>query len=312
MNFQQLRSAREAARHEFNLTEVAQALHTSQPGVSRQIRELEEELGVDLFVRACKRLTGLTQPGREVLPIIERLLLEADNLLRASEDFAKQGNGTLTIVTTHAQARYSLPDAVQDFRARFGGVVLHLHQGSPAHVAQMLRSGEADIGIATDVLTQFDDLVALPCYRWTYSVVVPRGHPLAAIAPLTLEALAGFPLITYDRGYTGRAHIDDAFRQRNLTPSFTILAMNADVIKTYVEMGMGVGIVATMAYDEARDAGLVALDARHLFGSNTTHLAIRRGVLLRDFGYAFIETFAPTLVRQVVVSAQAAPHTPPA
>lgn len=304
MNFQQLRSVREAARRDFNLTEVAQALHTSQPGVSRQIRELEEELGVELFVRVGKRLTGMTAPGAHVLPIIERLLTEADNLKRAGDDFAQQNRGRLTIATTHVQARYTLPGAVHDFRARYGNVVLHLHQGSPAHVAQLLRSAEADIGIATDVLTHYDDLVVLPCYRWTYVAVVPSGHPLADGRPLTLEGLAEHPLITYDSGYTGRAHIDEAFRQRDLTPNFTILAMNTDVIKTYVEMGLGVGIVAAMAYDDARDPPLVALDARHLFEANTTHLAIRRGAYLRDFAYAFIETFAPPLTRAVVMQAQ--------
>ncbi len=303
MNFQQLRSVREAVRSGFNLTEVAHRLHTSQPGVSRQIRELEDELGVRIFVRSGKRLLGLTEPGEKVLPILERLLVEADNLRRAGEDFANEGRGTLTIATTHAQARYALPMVVRDFRVAHPDVVLHMHQGAPQHVGEMLRSGQADIGIATDLLTHFEDLVALPSYHWTYCVVVPRDHELADGQALTLERIAAHPLITYDVGYTGRAHIDEAFRERGLAPSFIILAMNADVIKTYVELGMGVGIVATMAHDDERDTALVSIDAGHLFEPNITHVAMRRGAYLREYAYAFIELFAPPLTRALVESA---------
>lgn len=300
MNFQQLRSVREAVRRGFNLTEVANSLHTSQPGVSRQIRELEEELGVDIFVRAGKRLTGLTPPGEAVLPIVERLLLEADNLRRAGEDYNRQDHGQLTIAATHSQARYALPTAVRDFRARHPKVQLNLHQGSPRQVAQMLIEGEADLGIATEALTQYESLVALPCYRWTHSVVVPPGHELLDGAPLTLERLAQYPLITYDAGYTGRTHIDEAFRKHGLAPQFVLTAMDADVIKTYVELGLGVGIVASIAYDEERDQHLRALDARHLFAVNMTRLALRRGTWLRAYVYDFIETFASPLTRPVV------------
>lgn len=303
MNFQQLRSVREAVRCEFNLTEVAHRLHTSQPGVSRQIRELEDELGVRIFARAGKRLLGLTEPGQKVLPIVERLLLDCDNLKRAGADFAQEGTGTLTIATTHAQARYALPTVVRDFRAAHPGVMLRIHQGPPQHVGRMLIEGEADIGIATDVLTHFDELLAMPSYRWTYSAVVLPGHPLADGQPLTLQRLAEHPLITYDAGYTGRAHIDEAFRAAGLNPSFVILAMNADVIKTYVELGMGVGIVATMAHDDARDTTLVSLDGGHLFEPNVTHVAVRRGAYLREYAYGFIELFAPPLTRQVVEAA---------
>lgn len=304
MNFQQLRSVREAVRRGFNLTEVANALHTSQPGVSRQIRELEEELGVELFVRAGKRLIGLTPPGRSVLPIVERLLLEAENLKRAGDSFAQEDRGSLTVVTTHVQARYRLPTAVQSFRQDFPRVVVHLHQGSPDNVAQRLLAGDADIGIATEVLPRYEDLVVLPCYQWSYRVLVPPGHPLTE-GPLTLARLADFPLVTYDGVYAGRAHIDRAFEAASLTPDFTILAMNADVIKTYVELGMGVGIVAEMAYEPARDAALVALDASALFEANTTHIAVRRGAYLREYAYSFIQTFAPELTRSVVRGAQA-------
>ncbi|MCR5866213.1 MAG: CysB family HTH-type transcriptional regulator [Aquincola tertiaricarbonis] len=303
MNFQQLRSVRETVRQGFNLTSVAEALHTSQPGVSRQIRELEEELGIELFVRAGKRLTGLTAPGATVLPIVERMLLEADNLRRAGEDFARAGRGTLTIAATHSQARYALPTAVRDFRRSHPDVTLHMHQGSPQQVAQMLLDGSADIGVATEALTQYDELVALPCYRWTHVVITPPGHPLAEGGALTLQSLAAHPLVTYEAGYTGRGHIDEAFARHGLSPQVVLTAMDADVIKTYVELGLGVGIVAAIAYDEDRDRHLTAIDARHLFAANMTRLAVRRGSFLRDYAYAFIETFAAPLGRAVVEQA---------
>ncbi|WP_119155994.1 CysB family HTH-type transcriptional regulator [Caldimonas tepidiphila] len=306
MNFQQLRSVREAVRRGFNLTEVAQALHTSQPGVSRQIRELEDELGVELFVRAGKRLTGLTQPGEQVLPIIERMLLDAENLRRAGEDYAQQSRGRLSIAATHSQARYALPPAVGDFRRQFPDVTLNLHQGTPDQIARMLLEGEADVGIATEALTRYEDLVALPCYRWTHCVIAPPGHPLLAAPALTLEALARHPIITYDAGYTGRAHIDEAFARHGLRPEIVLTALDADVIKTYVELGLGIGIVASIAYDESRDRGLVARDAGHLFAVNMTRLALRRGTWLRGYVYAFIESFAPPLTRKVVERAIAA------
>jgi LysR family cys regulon transcriptional activator len=310
MNFQQLRSVREAVRRGFNLTAVAEALHTSQPGVSRQIRELEDELGIEIFVRAGKRLTGLTPPGATVLPIVERLLQEAANLQRAGDDFAQQGRGALTIAATHSQARYALPAAVRDFRDSHGAVQFHLHQGSPQQVAQMLLDGSADIGIATEALAGYDELLALPCYRWTHTVVVPPGHVLADEAAagqtLSLQRLAQFPLITYETGYTGRAHIDEAFGKAGLVPEVVLVAMDADVIKTYVELGMGVGIVAAIAVDEARDQHLRAIDARHLFAANMTRLAIRRGSYLRDYVYDFITTFAPPLTRARVLAALSA------
>ncbi len=295
---------REVVRRGFNLTSVAEALHTSQPGVSRQIRELEDELGIEIFGRAGKRLTGLTPPGEIVLPIVERILLDAENLRRAGDDFARAGAGTLTIAATHSQARYALPSAVRDFRATHPEVMLQMHQGSPHQVAQMLLEGSADIGVATEAIAQYPDLVALPCYRWTHSVIVPPEHPLAEDAaagrPLTLEGLSRFPIITYDTGYTGRGHIDDAFAAAGIAPRIVLTAMDADVIKTYVELGLGVGIVAAIAYDETRDRLLHAIDARHLFAPNLTRVAIRRGAYLRDFAYAFIETFAPPLDRAAV------------
>ena len=304
MNFQQLRAVRETARSGFNLTDVAAALHTSQPGISRQIRELEDELGVEIFVRAGKRLTGLTPPGEAVLPIVERLLLDADNLRRAGADFASQDTGRLSIAATHSQARYALPQVVRDFRALYPHVTLNLHQGSPRQVAEMLLSGEADIGVATEALAQYEQLVALPCYRWTHSVVVPAGHPLLDVdGPITLAQLAREPIVTYDTGYTGRTHIDEAFARAGLKPNVVLTAMDADVIKTYVELGIGVGLVASIAFDTERDRNLQALDAGHLFEVNLTRLAIRRGTWLRGYVYAFIEAFAPTLTRDAVEQA---------
>ena len=299
MNFQQLRSVREAVRCRFNLTEVAQTLYTSQPGVSRQIRELEDELGFELFVRAGKRLTGLTAPGEQVLPTIDRILLESQNLRKAGQEFVAQNSGVLSIAATHSQARYALPSAVQDFRRLFPKVNLHLHQGSPDQVAAMLLSGEADVGIATEALAGYEELVALPSYRWTHAVIVPPGHALLQ-QPLTLRALVDYPLITYDHGFTGRTKINEAFKEQGLAPDIILSAMDADVIKTYVELGMGVGIVASIAFEAERDQALRAVDAGELFGVNLTRLAVRRGDYLRSYVYAFIEAFSPSLTRAEV------------
>lgn len=304
MNFQQLRSVRETVRCGFNLTEVAAMLYTSQPGVSRQIRELEEELGIDIFVRQGKRLTGLTPPGETLIPIIERLLDDAENLRRAGADFSTSHQGRLSVAATHSQARYALPPAVRDFRQLFPDVGFHLHQGSPKQVAEMLLSGEADLGVATEALTEYPQLVTLPCYRWTHSVVVPPGHPLTELTePVTVEDLVQYPIITYEQGYTGRSHIDEGFAKQGLRPNVVLTAMDADVIKTYVELGMGIGIVASIAVDSQRDTHLRVLDAGHLFEINTTRLAIKRGTWLRGYVYGFIETFAPTLTKDEVLRA---------
>jgi LysR family cys regulon transcriptional activator len=315
LNFQQLRSVRETVRQGFNLTLVAEALHTSQPGVSRQLKELEDELGVELFVRAGRRLLGLTPPGQAMLPIIERLLQEADNLKRAGADFAQSDRGLLTVAATHTQARYALPTAVRDFRGSHPLVTLHLQQGSPRQIAQLVLDGQADLGIATEALADYPGLVALPCYRWTHVVVVTPDHPLAAQRahqgtggqPLTLAQLAQFPLITYESGYTGRSHIDEAFGREGLKADVVLSAMDADVIKTYVELGIGVGIIASVAFDEVRDSHLVAVDARHLFATNTTRVAIKRGAYLPGYVFDFIRTFAPTLTPELVQRALASP-----
>lgn len=298
MNFQQLRSVREAARRDFNLTEVANALFTSQPGVSRQIRELEEELGVVIFERNGKRLTGLTPPGKGILRIVERLLVEAENLQQASAEFAAQDSGTLTVAVTHTQARYALPQVVQSFRNAFPNVRIALQQSAPEHIAEWVLSGKADIGIATEGLSAFPDLVSFPCYRWSHLVVAPDGHPiLASGTPLRLEDLAAHPLITYDVGFTGRSHIDAAFVEAGLAPDIVLTAMDSDVIKQYVSLGMGVGIVASMAFDHGRDEGMRALEASHLFAPNVTRLAVRRGSYLRAYAYHFIERFAQGYTR---------------
>jgi LysR family cys regulon transcriptional activator len=300
MNFQQLRSIREAARRGYNLTEVANALFTSQPGVSRQIRELEEELGVVIFERNGKRLTGLTDPGKGILKIVERLLIEAQNLQQASLEYAGQTSGTLSVATTHTQARYALPQVVQAFRSAFPDVRIALQQSAPEHIAEWVLSGKTDIGIATEGLSRFPDLVSFPCYRWSHLIVVPDGHPLLLKSPIRLEDLAAYPLITYDIGFTGRGHIDDAFAKAGLAPDIVLTAMDSDVIKQYVTLGMGVGIVASMAFDHGRDKGLRAVEASHLFASNVTRLAVRRGAYLRSYAYHFIQGFAPELTREEI------------
>ena len=297
MNFQQLRSVREAARRNYNLTEVAGALFTSQPGVSRQIRELEDELGLVIFERNGKRLTGMTEPGKGILKIIERLLVEAGNLQQASLEYAGQASGTLSIAATHTQARYALPKVVQSFRNDFPEVRIALQQSAPDHIAEWVLSGKADIGIATEGLSQFPDLVSFPCYRWSHLIVVPDGHPLLNSSPIRLQDLANWPLITYDVGFTGRGHIDAAFAREGVQTDIVLTAMDSDVIKQYVSLGLGVGIVASMAFDHGRDKGLRAVEASHLFAPNVTRLAVRRGAYLRQYAYHFISQFAPEVTR---------------
>jgi LysR family cys regulon transcriptional activator len=261
-------------------------------------------------VRAGKRLTSLTEVGSLIVPIIENMLKDAESLKRAGEEFSQQASGRLSIAATHSQARYALPGAVRDFRRRYPQVSLGLHQGTPDQVAEMLISGEADIGIATEALATYDALVALPCFRWTHSVIVPPGHALLDGAALTLERLSEYPIITYNPGYTGRTHIDEAFEKAGIEIDLVITAMDADVIKTYVGLGLGVGIVASIAFDDERDRDLRAIDARHLFEINLTKLAVRRGSFLRSYVYDFIETFASSLKREVVERAMAtAPGT---
>jgi len=306
MKLQQLRYLVEIERQNLNVSAAAEALFTSQPGVSKQIRLLEEELGVTIFERSGKRLTHITAPGRIVLDIANRILWEAQNLTRVGQDFTSDSNGTFSIATTHTQARYTLPPVIQKFMQQHPSIRLHLQQGSPAQIAQWLIEGKADMGIATEALDQHSELLTLPCYQWSHLVVAPKGHPLVAQsakgAP-TLATLASHPLITYDATFTGRSHIDRAFDKQGLAPNMILTAIDSDVIKTYVSLGLGVGIIAEMAFDPLRDDSLVAIPAAHLFEANTTRLGFRRDVWLRGFEYDFIELLAPQLTHRVVAAA---------
>jgi LysR family cys regulon transcriptional activator len=306
MNLHQFRFVQEAVRRGLNLTETAKALYTSQPGISKAILELEEELGVDIFARHGKRLRRVTEPGREVLKSIEVILREVGNLKRIGEEFSKQDAGTLSIATTHTQARYILPEPVALLRRRFPKVSVSLHQGNPEQVAQMLIEETADIGLATESLSDFDELVTMPCYEWQHVIVVPASHPLAAVERPTLEQLAAEPLVTYHPSFTGRKRVDQAFAQRKLKPNIVLEAIDSDVIKTYVRLGLGVGIVAEMAVkDDPPHSELVSHPAGHLFGQNVSRVAFKRGAYLRNFVYTFAELLSDRLTRALIVRAMA-------
>ncbi|MFN7834911.1 MAG: CysB family HTH-type transcriptional regulator [Burkholderiaceae bacterium] len=299
MNFQQLRIVREAARRKFNFTDVAGALYTSQSGVSKHIKDLEDELGIEIYMRRGKRIVGMTEPGKELLVIVERMLADAQNIRKLAENFSSQDSGQLIVATTHTQARYVLPKVVSAFKARFPAVHLMLHQGSPQEIGQMLLNGEADIGIATERLAEVAELATFPFYEWHHGVLIPEGHPLLACIEATgglrLEDLAHHPLVTYHEGFTGRASIDGAFQRARLTPDIVMSALDADVIKAYVELGLGIGIVAPMAFDAQRDRGLRLVDGGALFDANQTVIAVRRAHYLRGFGYAWLEMCNPEL-----------------
>ena len=305
MNLQQLRYLCAIVDNNLNVSDAAESLFTSQPGVSKQVRQLEDELGVRVFVRAGKRLASITPAGEAVVSAARRALREIENLKRVGAEYKSEDEGTFAIATTHTQARYVLPRVLRDFSARYPKVKLELHQGNPMQVAEQTASGDADVGIATEALASFPDLVTLPCYQWNRCVLVPRGHPLAKVRPLTLAAIARYPIITYDFTFTGRSQINAAFDAQGLAPKVVLTALDSDVIKTYVELGMGVGIVAQMAYDEVRDGAFEKLDAGHLFAPSTTRLALRRGVFLRSYVYDFIALFAPALDRAAVDAALA-------
>ncbi len=305
MKLQQLVYIREVARRDLNVSAAADALHTAQPGVSSQIRLLEDELSVQIFERNGKRLVGITQPGRAILEIAERVLQEVDNIKKVSGEFSNEGNGRLSIATTHTQARYALPPVIAEFKKRYPDVRLELHQGSPAHVASLAVKGIVDVAIATEAIGDFSDLIMMPCYEWNRCVVCPPTHPLVKEQPLTLKALAQYPIVTYDFAVAGRTKINKAFEDQGLEPNIVLTAIDSDVIKTYVELGLGVGVLATMAFDEARDKGLVAIDASHLFEPSVTRIGIRRGSYLRRYLYDFIELFAPHLDRNAVDSSMA-------
>jgi LysR family transcriptional regulator, cys regulon transcriptional activator len=305
MNLQQLRYLCAVVDNGLNVSDAADALYTSQPGISKQIRQLEDELGLRVFVRQGKRLTSLTPAGEVVVATARRALREIANLKRVADEFRSEDAGVLGIATTHTQARYVLPQVLTQFAARFPKVRLILHQGNPVQVAEQSLAGEVDVGIATEALGEYPELTTLPCYRWNRGVLVPKGHPLAGVRPLTLEALARYPIVTYDFSFTGRSAINAAFAAKGLEPNVVLTALDADVIKTYVELGMGVGIVAAMAYDAKKDAGFEMLDASHLFAASTTRLALRKGVFLRGYVYEFIELFAPQYTRKAVDAALA-------
>ena len=304
MNLHQFRFVQEAVRRNLNLTEAAKALHTSQPGVSKAIIELEDELGVEIFARHGKRIKRVTEPGQHVLQSIEVILREVQNLKRIGEQFSTQDSGKLSIATTHTQARYVLPQPVAKLRQIYPKVGIELHQGSPDQVAQMLMTDVAEIGIATESLSQYEDLVTLPCYEWQHVLVLPFGHPLLDKERIHLEDLAKVPLITYHPSFTGRTRIDRAFASRQLAPNIVLEAIDSDVIKTYVKLGMGVGIVAEMAMaGEEKSPELVARPAGELFGQNIARVAFKRGVYLRHFVLRFAELLSDRLSRDLIQKA---------
>jgi len=303
MNFQQLRIIRETVRQNFNLTEVANALFTSQSGVSKHIKDLEDELGIELFVRRGKRLLGLTDPGKELVKLAERILLDVKNVRGLAERFANGDRGNLSITTTHTQARYALPKIIGRFKAEFPKVHLTLHQASPTEIVAMLLAGDADVGIATEALDHVPELASFPFYTWSHGVIVPAGHPLVDSESLTLNQIATYPIITYHHGFTGRGRLDATFAAAGLAPDIVLSALDADVIKTYVEVGLGIGIIASVAFDQVKDVGLRLLSCDHLFERNTAWIALRKGHYLRGFVYRFLEHCDPQLTMQAIKEA---------
>ncbi|NNM79923.1 MAG: HTH-type transcriptional regulator CysB [Gallionella sp.] len=303
MNLQQLRYLNEIVRRNLNISEAAAALYTSQPGISKQVKLLENELGIEIFVRNGKRIVALTDAGKSVLDIAQRILHESDNMKQVGQEFREQDSGGLILATTHTQARYVLPPVVKQFIKRYPKVKLGLHQGNPTQIAEQVLNREADIAIASESIMRFDGLVSLPCFDWHHCVVVPPKHPLLAVKRLTLARLAEHPIVTYDYAFSGRSKIDEAFANAGLTPNIALTAIDADVIKTYVELGLGVGILAELAFIPERDRHLRKIEAAQLFQPTTTYLAVRKNEYLRGYTYDFIELFAPHLTREVVAKA---------
>ncbi|KND54351.1 Cys regulon transcriptional activator CysB [Candidatus Paraburkholderia kirkii] len=308
MNLHQFRFVREAVRQNFNLTEAAKALYTSQPGVSKAIIELEDELGVEIFTRHGKRVRSLTEPGRIILASVEKILQEVESLKRVGNDYAAQDQGNLVIAATHTQARYSLPSAIAEFKKRFPKVHLSILQGSPTQVAKMVIHDQADIAIATEAITNYKELVSLPCFQWQHLAVMLPDHPLLERKILTLDDLAQYPIITYEASFAGRTKINQAFGLRNLTPDIVLEAIDADVIKTYVELGLGVGIMADIAFNPERDRHLRAMPVGHLFGTNVTRLALKQGAYLRSYVYTLVELLSPSLNRKLIEQALSGKH----
>jgi LysR family cys regulon transcriptional activator len=303
MNLIQLRYIREIVRQGLSVSNASEALHTSQSGVSRQIQLLEEELKLLIFQRNGKRLIGITEPGKLIVNLAERVLRELENIKRVGEEFTQKDKGTLTIATTHTQARYFLPIAVKQFMQEYPDVTLTIHQGNPTQVAEQVASGEADIGIATETISTYVNLLCLPCYQWNRCIVAPKEHPIWDDTPLTLEKIVRYPLITYDFAFTGGSVVKRVFNQAGFEPNVVLTAIDADVIKTYVNLGLGIGLLAAMAYDQERDGNLRMLDASHLFPASTTYLGLRRDAFLRDYVYDFIHILVPELNRKVVLAA---------
>lgn len=293
MKFHQLKYIHEVVKQNLNISTAADALHTSQPGVSKQIQLLEEELNLQVFQRHGKRLVGITEPGRIVVNLAERVMREMDNIKRVSEEFANVSTGELTIATTHTQARYKLPMAVKSFMTMHPQVKLTIHQGSPSQVSEQVVNGEADIGIATESISSFESLLCLPCYQWNRCVVIPHGHALLDQVPLTLQKIAQHPIVTYDYAFTGSTLVNKVFHDAGVEPNVVLTAIDADVIKTYVSLGLGVGLLAHMAYDKERDSNLAMLDVSHLFPPSTTYLGVRKDAFLRSYMYDFIQLLSP-------------------
>ncbi len=308
MNLQQLRYLRAIRASGLNISQAAEYLHTSQPGISRQVRALEDELGVEIFERAGKQLARVTAVGERIFGHVDRILDEVASILASAEEARRPDQGELAIATTHTQARYVLPRVITGFRARFPGVQIQLHQGTPVQIASMLREAKVDFAIATEGMELFDDFVMLPCYQWRRCVVVPEGHPLVGVELESLQQIADYPLLTYVFGFTGRSHLDRAFAAAGIVPKVAFSATDADVIKTYVKLGLGIGIVARVAFDDAADPGLVRVDAGNLFERGVTKLGMRRGFFLKQYHFAFIEAFAPHLRPPVVRQALEARH----
>ena len=308
MNLQQFRFIRETIRRNYNLTEASRILFTSQPGVSKAIIEFEDELGVKVFERHGKRIKGLTKPGQAVASIIERIMIEVDNLKKVSDEFARRDEGSLVIACTHTQARYFLPRFIPEFRRRFPKVHVSLAEGSPLQLAQMVLQEQADIALATESLSEVTGLATLPCYSWEHTLVVKPDHPLTELTSsqaknLSLEQIAQFPIITYDRAFSGRTSIDQAFASKGLKPDIVLEAIDADVIKTYVDVEMGIGIIAGVAFDLRRDSGFVGIPVGHLFGTHITRIGLKSGVFLRDYVYDFLAMLTPELSRDAVEAA---------
>lgn len=303
MKLQQLRYIWEVAHHDLNVSATAQSLYTSQPGISKQIRLLEDELGVEVFSRSGKHLTRITPAGEAILKTAGEILRKVESIKQVAQEYSNEKKGSLSIATTHTQARYALPKIIEKFIHKYPEVSLHMHQGTPMQISEMAADGTVDFAIATEALELFSDLIMMPCYRWNRCVVVPKNHPLCQVSQLTLEEVAKHPIVTYVFGFTGRSKLDEAFINRGLAPKVVFTAADADVIKTYVRLGLGIGIVAKMAYNPEVDSDLVAIDASHLFKSSTTKIGFRRGTFLRGFMYEFIEEFAPHLTKDVVNSA---------